>query len=164
MSLRSVAVLLQEPVALFEFGVLHEVFGIDRTEEGVPAFDYRVCAESSDPLDAQNGITVTAAFGLEAALDADLVAVPASPAARTPSPAVVEVLRAAVERVDLVRDPAAVGVVSRPGPGGTGPVLAPLAPVGPLHEVGHGGHEADDGGEGDDGLESAVRVHGTSLT
>jgi AraC family transcriptional regulator, transcriptional activator FtrA len=98
MSLRSVAVLLQEPVALFEFGVLHEVFGIDRTEEGVPAFDYRVCAESSDPLDAQNGITVTAAFGLEAALDADLVAVPASPAARTPSPAVVEVLRAAVER------------------------------------------------------------------
>jgi AraC family transcriptional regulator, transcriptional activator FtrA len=98
MSLRSVAVLLQEPVALFEFGVLHEVFGIDRTEEGVPAFDYRVCAESSDPLDAQNGITVTAAFGLEAALDADLVAVPASPAARTPSPAVVEVLRAAGER------------------------------------------------------------------
>jgi AraC family transcriptional regulator, transcriptional activator FtrA len=98
MSLRSVAVLLQEPVALFEFGVLHEVFGIDRTEEGVPAFDYRVCAESSDPLDAQNGITVTAAFGLEAALDADLVAVPASPAARTPSPAVVEVLRNAVER------------------------------------------------------------------
>jgi AraC family transcriptional regulator, transcriptional activator FtrA len=98
MSLLSVAVLLQEPVALFEFGVLHEVFGIDRTEEGVPAFDYRVCAESSDPLDAQNGITVTAAFGLEAALDADLVAVPASPAARTPSPAVVEVLRAAVER------------------------------------------------------------------
>ena len=49
MSLRSVAVLLQEPVALFEFGVLHEVFGIDRTEEGVPAFDYRVCAESSGP-------------------------------------------------------------------------------------------------------------------
>ena len=98
MSLRSVAVLLQEPVALFEFGVLHEVFGIDRTEEGVPAFDYRVCAESSEPLDAQNGITVTAAFGLEAAVDADLGAVPASPAARTPSPAVVEVLRHAVER------------------------------------------------------------------
>ncbi len=98
MSLTSVAVLLQEPVALFEYGVLAEVFGIDRTDEGVPAFDYRVCAETPGPLDARNGTTVTAAFGLDAAADADLVAVPASPAARTPSPAVVQVLRDAVDR------------------------------------------------------------------
>ena len=98
MPLRSVAVLLQEPVALFEYGVLAEVFGIDRTDEGVPRFDYRVCAETPGPLDAQNGTTVTAAYGLEAAADADLVAVPASPAARTPSPAVVQVLRDAVDR------------------------------------------------------------------
>ncbi len=90
--------LLQEPVALFEYGVLAEVFGIDRTEDGVPAFDYRVCAETPGPLDAQNGTSVTAAHGLEAAADADLVAVPASPAARTPSPAVVQVLRDAVDR------------------------------------------------------------------
>ncbi len=98
MPLRSVAVLLQEPVALFEYGVLAEVFGIDRTEEGVPAFDYRVCAETPGALDARNGTTVTAAFGLDAAADADLVAVPASPAARTPSPAMVQVLRDAVDR------------------------------------------------------------------
>ncbi len=98
MPLKSVAVLLQEPVSLFEFGVLAEVFGIDRTEEGVPAFDYRVCAETPGPLDARNGTTVTAAFGLDAAADADLVAVPASPAARTPSSAVVQVLRDAVDR------------------------------------------------------------------
>lgn len=98
MPLRSVAVLLQPPVSLFEFGVLAEVFGIDRTEEGVPAFDYRVCAESPGPLDSRNGTTVTAAFGLEAAADADLLAVPASSAARTPSPAVVQVLRDAVDR------------------------------------------------------------------
>ena len=98
MALRSVAVLLQEPVSLFEYGVLAEVFGLDRTEEGVPAFDYRVCAEVPGPLDARNGTTVTAAFDLEAASDADLVAVPASNNAREPSPAVVEVLRSAVER------------------------------------------------------------------
>jgi AraC family transcriptional regulator, transcriptional activator FtrA len=98
MPLRSVAVLLQEPVALFEYGVLAEVFGIDRTDEGVPAFDYRVCAETPGPLDAQNGTTVSAAHGLEAAADADLVAVPASPAASTPSPAVVRLLRDAVDR------------------------------------------------------------------
>lgn len=98
MTLRSVAVLLQEPVSLFEYGVLAEVFGLDRTDEGVPAFDYRVCAEAPGPLDARNGTTVTAAFGLAAAADADLVAVPASPAAREPSAAVVDVLRSAVER------------------------------------------------------------------
>jgi AraC family transcriptional activator FtrA len=98
MALHSVAVLLQEPVALFEFGVLAEVFGMDRTAEGVPAFDYRVCAETPGPLDARNGTTVTAAFGLDAAADADLLAVPASPSARTPSPALVQVLRDAVDR------------------------------------------------------------------
>ena len=98
MALKSVAVLLQEPVALFEFGVLAEVFGMDRTDAGLPAFDYRVCAETPGPLDSRNGTTVTAAFGLEAAADADLVAVPASSSARTPSPAVVQVLRDAVDR------------------------------------------------------------------
>lgn len=98
MALRSVAVLLQDPVQLFEYGVLAEVFGIDRTDDGVPAFDYRVCAETPGPLDAGNGTTVTAAFGLDAAGDADLVAVPASPSASDPSPAVVAVLRDAVER------------------------------------------------------------------
>ena len=98
MALRSVAVLLQEPVSLFEFGVLAEVFGIDRTEEGLEPFDYRVCAESPGPLDARNGTTVTAAYGLDAAADADLVAVPASDSARTPTPAMVQVLRDAVDR------------------------------------------------------------------
>lgn len=98
MALKSVAVLLQEPVALFEYGVLAEVFGLDRTDEGVPAFDYRVCAETPGPLDARNGTTVTAAFGLDAAADADLIAVPASSAARQPSPVVVKLLRSAVAR------------------------------------------------------------------
>jgi transcriptional regulator GlxA family with amidase domain len=98
MALRSVAVLLQEPVQLFEYGVLAEVFGIDRTDDGVPAFDYRVCAERPGPLDSGNGTAVTAAHGLDAAADADLVAVPASATARDPSPEVVRVLREAVER------------------------------------------------------------------
>lgn len=98
MALRSVAVLLQEPVALFEYGVLTEVFGLDRTDEGVPAFDYRVCSEDDRPLDARNGTSVTAAHRLEATYDADLVAVPASPSAQNPSPAVVAALKAADAR------------------------------------------------------------------
>lgn len=98
MALTSVAVLLQQPVALFEYAVLDEVFGADRTASGVPAFDYRVCAESPGPLDSGHGTTVTAPFGLEAASGADLIAVPASASARHPSPAVIAVLRSAVER------------------------------------------------------------------
>lgn len=98
MPLRSVAVILQEPVQLFEYAVLAEVFGIDRTDDGCPPVDYRVCAERPGALDAGNGTSVTAAHGLEAALDADLVAVPASSSAHEPSPEVVRVLRAAAER------------------------------------------------------------------
>ncbi|NHA69547.1 helix-turn-helix domain-containing protein [Phycicoccus flavus] len=96
MALHSVAVVLQEPVALFEYGVLAEVFGIDRSEEGIDPFDYRVCAERPGPLDSHHGTAVVAAHGLEAAADADLVAVPATSA--VPSPAVLQVVRDAVER------------------------------------------------------------------
>jgi transcriptional regulator GlxA family with amidase domain len=97
--LRSVAVVLQSPVALFELAVLDEVFGIDRTADGVPRFDYRVCGERPGvPVPARNGLTVTAPLPLAAADDADLVAVPASDACWAPSAAVVEVLRAAHAR------------------------------------------------------------------
>jgi transcriptional regulator GlxA family with amidase domain len=99
MPLRTIAVLLQEPVALFEYGVLAEVFGVDRTEDGVPGFDYRVCAERPGvPMQATGGTHVIASHDLAAAADADLVAVPASPEAEHPSAAVVEVLRAAADR------------------------------------------------------------------
>jgi transcriptional regulator GlxA family with amidase domain len=98
MALRSVAVLLQEPVALFEYGVLAEVFGLDRRRDGLAPFDYRVCSERPGPLDARHGTQVVVSRGLDAAADADLVAVPASNSARSPSPAVVDVVRSAVDR------------------------------------------------------------------
>ena len=101
MALRTVAVILQEPVALFEYGVLAEVFGLDRTDEGVPAFEYRVCSEEDRPLDARNGTTVSAAYRLDAAADADLVAIPASPAAWNSSPAVLDTIRAAPSAAQL---------------------------------------------------------------
>lgn len=99
MTLRSVAVVLQDPVAIFEFGVIAEVFGIDRTDDGVPPFDFRVCAEHPElPLRGDGGTTISAPYGLAATLDADLVAVPASTSAFTPSDAVQQVVRAAVDR------------------------------------------------------------------
>ncbi len=41
--IKRVSTLVLEKVAVFEFGVICEVFGIDRSEDGVPRFDFRVC-------------------------------------------------------------------------------------------------------------------------
>ncbi len=99
MSLRSVAVIVQEPVSPFEYGVLAEVFGIDRRDEGVPAMDFRVCAERPQvALDARDGVTMAVPHDLSATVDADLVAIPASSGAARPSAAVTSAIRAAVGR------------------------------------------------------------------
>ncbi|WP_431963410.1 helix-turn-helix domain-containing protein [Nocardia sp. bgisy134] len=80
--LSKVAVVLFEKLAMFEFGVVCEVFGLDRTADGLPGFDFKVCgAEPGKPLRATTpGVTITPEFGLEELLEADLVAVPAAPA------------------------------------------------------------------------------------
>ncbi len=97
--LASVCVILQPPVALFELGVLAEVFGIDRSDDGVPRFDYRVCAEQpGEPIEAGPDTFVVATHPLEASADADLVAVPSSSLSKPPSDAVVDVLRSAAAR------------------------------------------------------------------
>ncbi|MEV6098948.1 helix-turn-helix domain-containing protein [Nocardia sp. NPDC051981] len=79
--LSKVAVVLNDNLAMFEFGVVCEVFGLDRTADGLPAFDYRVCgAEPGKPLKSSSpGIHVTPEYGLEELRDADLVAIPAFP-------------------------------------------------------------------------------------
>ena len=41
--IRSVSALALDGLAVFEFGVLCEVFGIDRSADGVPNFDFKVC-------------------------------------------------------------------------------------------------------------------------
>jgi transcriptional regulator GlxA family with amidase domain len=94
--LSKVAVVLNEHLAMFEFGVVCEVFGLDRRDDGLPLFDFRVCgAEPGKPLAATTpGLTVTPQYGLEELLDADLVAVPAGPIGMPGlDPAVVQAVR-----------------------------------------------------------------------
>lgn len=95
--LSKVAVVLNDRLAMFEFGVVCEVFGLDRTEDGLPLFDFRVCGvEPGKPLRSSSpGITVTPEYGLEELRDADLVAVPAFPfgSERAFDPAVVQAVR-----------------------------------------------------------------------
>ncbi|MBB5918082.1 transcriptional regulator GlxA family with amidase domain [Nocardia transvalensis] len=99
--LSKVAAVLSENVAMFEFGVVCEVFGLDRRDDGLPAFDFRVCgAEPGKPLASSTpGITLTPQYGLDDLLDADLVAVPAFPVAAdyVYDARVVRAVRAAVE-------------------------------------------------------------------
>ncbi len=98
MPLRSVAVLLPERPAPFEFGVLCEVFGIDRSDDGVPPVDFRVCArEPGVPIETGFGLAVVAHHGYDAASGADVVAVPATPV-RDFDPALLDAVRAAHER------------------------------------------------------------------
>jgi len=99
-SLSTVSVILVEPVAVFEFGVAAEVFGLDRTDDGVPSIDFRVCtATPGVPLATGTGapFMITAVHGLDAVVGCDLVIVSATdvrPAAEYPLE-VLEVLRAA---------------------------------------------------------------------
>lgn len=77
--LRTVAALLLDDLAVFEFGVVCEVFGIDRTAQGVPPMEFRVCGpEAGRPLRATIGVQIVPEHGLDGLAGADLVAVPAA--------------------------------------------------------------------------------------
>ncbi len=96
--LRSVAVIALPQVAPFELGVLCEVFGIDRTDSGVPLIDFSVVAAEPGRMPASTGFDVVVEHGLDVADKADLVAVPAYPEGEPVDPRVLEVLRRAVDR------------------------------------------------------------------
>jgi len=106
MPLHSVAVLVPEDTAPFEFGVLHEVFGKDRTDDGVPAFDFRVCAvRPGVPLafgSSAAGLQLVPSHGLDAARGADLVAVPACPQEATQPAELLQALRDAQQNGAIV--------------------------------------------------------------
>jgi transcriptional regulator GlxA family with amidase domain len=96
--LRNVAVLALPGVAPFELGVLCEVFGIDRSEQGVPAFDFAVCAVRPGQVPTSAGFGLDVPHGLDRLAAADLVGVPAYPRDSPLPEEVRRALRAAVRR------------------------------------------------------------------
>lgn len=93
--LSSVAVLVVPDVAPFELGVLCEVFGLDRSEDGVPRLDFRLCGpRPGEPVTTTVGMRVVPDHGLDGLAGADLVAVPAS-RRRDFAPDVLDAVRAA---------------------------------------------------------------------
>ena len=78
MAIKSVSTLVLDGLAVFEFGVICEVFGIDRSADGVPNFDFKVCGpEPGKPLRTSVGATIVPDHGLDDLAGADLVAIPA---------------------------------------------------------------------------------------
>lgn len=73
-----VAVMVLDGVSMFEFGILCEVFGLDRTADGVPAFNFTICGPAAGtPLRTSVGAHLTPGHDFTALIGADLVAVPA---------------------------------------------------------------------------------------
>jgi transcriptional regulator GlxA family with amidase domain len=77
--LSTVAVLVIPPLPVFEFGTVCEVFGIDRSDDGVPRFEFRVCGEEAGrPIPTVVGAEVVPSRGLDGLRGADLVVVSAT--------------------------------------------------------------------------------------
>jgi transcriptional regulator GlxA family with amidase domain len=97
--LSSVAVLAYEGVSAFGLGVTAEVFGCDRSAEGLPRYDYAVAAAEPGLIRTDVGMPVLAEAGLDRLRAADLAVVVCwdDVAARPPEP-VLAALRAAVSR------------------------------------------------------------------
>jgi AraC family transcriptional activator FtrA len=93
--LSTVAALVLPEVSPFEFGTICEVFGIDRTADGVPPFELRVCGPAAgEPVSTTVGMSVVPEYGLDGLRDADLVAVGATRLRTFPEP-VLDALREA---------------------------------------------------------------------
>ena len=75
MPLRKIAVIIDEGVAAFEFAIPIEVFGTDRSDDGLPVYDFSVCSVRPGPVRSQDHFTITAPYDLGPVDEADLVMV-----------------------------------------------------------------------------------------
>ena len=96
--LSTIACLALPQMAPFEFGVICEVFGIDRREHGGPTFDFHVIAAEPGRVPTKLGFDLVVTEGLDVAASADLIAVPASLIEEDVDERVLQVIRDAVAR------------------------------------------------------------------
>ncbi|MES5816937.1 helix-turn-helix domain-containing protein [Streptomyces sp. RG80] len=99
--LKNVVAVLLDGVHPFELGVVCEVFGIDRSDEGLPTYDFAVASAEGPSLSTHvGGLTVGTPYGLERLEEADLIAVPAGAdyVVRDYPPELLDALTRAVDR------------------------------------------------------------------
>ena len=95
--LKNIVLLALPGVAPFEFGVVCEVFGIDRSDSGGPCFEFTIATADPGPVRTSLGYDMVIETGLEVAASADLIAVPAH-AIENIDERYLEVIRAAEAR------------------------------------------------------------------
>jgi transcriptional regulator GlxA family with amidase domain len=96
--LRDVAAIACEGVGTFGLGVFSEIFGYDRTADGLPGFDFAVVAERPGELRTDTGLRIRPDHGLERLESADLVVLTGCEYSDPPSRRLAGALRAAVDR------------------------------------------------------------------
>ncbi|HEV2782717.1 MAG TPA: helix-turn-helix domain-containing protein [Actinophytocola sp.] len=97
--MRSVVALVGRRVAAFELGIVCQVFGLDRSDDGLPVYDFAICGRRPREVPTTSGFPVRVTHGLDRVAAADLVTVPAWPTLDEPiEPAVLDALRTAAER------------------------------------------------------------------
>ncbi|RFA16551.1 AraC family transcriptional regulator [Subtercola boreus] len=96
--LQKIVLLALPHVAPFEFGVVCEVFGIDRSDMGGPSFDFHIATPEPGPVPTSLGYDMVISEGLECCADADLIAVAAHAIGDPVHPEVVRVLQEAEAR------------------------------------------------------------------
>jgi AraC family transcriptional regulator, transcriptional activator FtrA len=100
--LRRVAVAVLNRVSPFELGVLCEVFGSDRSDDGFPRYEFTLCSPDGQPVRSSSGFDISPHADLAPLEQADLVAVPAHPLDAPIPPALGAALRRAADRGALV--------------------------------------------------------------
>src|SRR6478735_9094841 len=98
--MKTVAVIVQDGFAPFEFGVACEAFGLDRSDDGIPNFDFRIVTPRPGVVKSKMGFSINVDNDLSFAYEADLVVVSPTPReywSRTDE-RVLDVVRQAVAR------------------------------------------------------------------
>ncbi|WP_053847912.1 GlxA family transcriptional regulator [Streptomyces sp. NRRL B-24085] len=98
--LENVAAVVLDGVNPFELGVVCEVFGTDRSDDGLPVYDFAVVSAEGPRLSSRSGFALHVEHGLERLESADLITVPACAGYETRDfpPELLEALRSAVGR------------------------------------------------------------------
>ncbi|MFJ6390377.1 helix-turn-helix domain-containing protein [Streptomyces sp. NPDC091972] len=98
--LENVAAVVLDGVNPFELGVVCEVFGTDRSDDGLPVYDFAVVSAEGPRLSSRSGFALHVEHGLERLESADLITVPACAGyeSRDFPPELLEALRSAVGR------------------------------------------------------------------
>ena len=99
MALSTIAALVTDPVAMFETAIACEVFGLDRTDDGVPPFTFLTCGEAVGvPVPTTSGGALVPTHQWQDAVGADLVVMPAGGVRDFYPEELLEVIRAAHAR------------------------------------------------------------------